>query len=165
MPFFLIPGDLLIASPILLIVSPNILKKMITAAGNGGIIPWQSGIVTPIGRFQFVLGREMGVCFYGIGGHPDTFIIPTNANSVNGILTSIQSTQFDFPFIEYRPMRTFSSRQSASLVLQVTTGLDIPEKVYAKYPQGAIAPPVKTTWFIGLRLAFDWKYYFSKSKS
>ena len=38
------------------------------AAVNGGLIPWQSGQATRVGRFQFVFGRELGVNFYGVGG-------------------------------------------------------------------------------------------------
>ena len=165
LPFFLIPGDLLIAGPILLLASRTAFDKMVVASGNGGLIPWQSGMVTPIGRFQFILGREIGVCVYGSGATRDAFILPDNTNPDNDVLTSMYSTQIDFPILEYRPMRTFSARQSASLVLQINAGIDIPAKVHVKFPEDAAAPAVKTTWFIGLRLAFDWRYYFSKSKS
>ena len=37
---------------------------MAVIAGNGGLIPWHSGIATSFGRFQIVLGREMGVYFF-----------------------------------------------------------------------------------------------------
>jgi hypothetical protein len=74
------------------------------------------------------------------------------------------STQLDFPIFEYRPFRTFSSRQSAGLVLQINAGLDIPGKVTV-ISEGTAKPNLKTAWFIGFRLAFDWRYYFAKSKS
>jgi hypothetical protein len=74
------------------------------------------------------------------------------------------STQIDFPIVEYRPLRKFSSRQTASLVLQINAGLDIPGKITVIDPAGAATPEVKTTFFIGFRLAFDWRYYFSKKK-
>jgi len=54
LPFYLIPGDLLIAGPILLLASKKALNKMLVTAGNGGLIPWQSGLVTRIGRSVFV---------------------------------------------------------------------------------------------------------------
>jgi len=166
LPFCLIPGDLLIVGPFLYLFSPAAFEKMVVAAGNGGLIPWQTGLVTPIGRFQFVLGREIGVCVYGSGRGPDAFLIPDIENNPDDqILISMYSTQIEFPILEYRPMRTFSSRQSASLVFQINAGFDIPGKISVSYPPDAVAPDVKTTWFIGLRLAFDWRYYFSKRKS
>ena len=64
MPFYLIPGDLLLLSP-LYFISPTTYQNMAVTAGNGGLIPWQLGWATRFGRFQFVLGREIGVTFYG----------------------------------------------------------------------------------------------------
>ncbi|MEI7724333.1 MAG: hypothetical protein WCK09_04465 [Bacteroidota bacterium] len=165
LPFCLIPGDLLVAAPILYLFSPKTADKMIVAAGNGGLIPWQSGLITPIGRFQFILGREVGVCLYGTGRGPDSFLIPESDEGIDyQVLLSMYSTQLDFPILEYRPFRTFSSRQSAGLLLQINAGLDIPGKV-SVISEGSGKPDLKTAWFIGFRLAFDWRYYFSKSKS
>ena len=65
MPFFLIPGDLFLLSP-LYFIAPDRYMQMAVTASNGGLIPWQSGWATPIGRFQFVLGRELGVTFFGL---------------------------------------------------------------------------------------------------
>jgi hypothetical protein len=164
LPFCLIPGDLLVAGPILLLASPKTLNKMIVAAGNGGLIPWQSGLITPIGRFQFVLGREVGVCLYGIGNGPDAFLFEIDDERDEQVLISLYSTQLDFPIFEYRPLRTFSSRQSASLVLQLSAGVDIPGKRTLIYPEADPLPDVKSIWFIGLRLVFDWRYYFTGNK-
>jgi hypothetical protein len=164
LPFCLIPGDLLIGVPILYLFSPKTADKMIVAAGNGGLIPWQSGLITPIGRFQFILGREVGVCFYGSGRGPDAFLIPEIDEDFDyQILISMYSTQLDFPILEYRPFRTFSSRQSAGLVLQINAGIDIPGKVTVITGE-TTKPDLKTAWFIGFRVAFDWRYYFAKSK-
>ena len=66
MPFYLIPGDLLFLSP-LYFASPKTYEGMVVTAVNGGLIPWQLGWATRFGRFQFVLGREIGVTFYGLG--------------------------------------------------------------------------------------------------
>ena len=49
---------------------------MAVTAGNGGLIPWQSGWATSIGRFQFVLGRELGITFYGFSGD-DRVVAPS----------------------------------------------------------------------------------------
>ncbi|NCA74752.1 MAG: hypothetical protein EOM90_00310 [Alphaproteobacteria bacterium] len=165
MPFFLIPGDILIAGPILYLTSPKTFNKMVVAAGNGGLIPWQSGIRTPIGRFQFVIGREVGICMYGTGNGPDAFLMTVDQDTKDQAVFSLYTTQFDFPILEYRPMRNFSSGQSASLVFQFYGGFDIPGKRTSVYPSDYPLPDVKTTWFAGLRMSFDWRYYFSGRKN
>ncbi len=59
MPFYLIPGDLLLLSPLYLI-DPKAYSKLAVTAGNGGLIPWQLGWATAIGRFQFVARARAG---------------------------------------------------------------------------------------------------------
>lgn len=65
LPFFIIPGDLLIAGPLLYLISPKDLSEMAVTAVNGGLIPWHIGMATQIGRFQVVLGREVAVYLFG----------------------------------------------------------------------------------------------------
>ena len=43
MPFYLVPGDLLLLSPLYL-VDPKAYSKLAVTAGNGGLIPWQLGM-------------------------------------------------------------------------------------------------------------------------
>jgi hypothetical protein len=57
MPFYVIPGDLLLMSPLYFIDRKTYTNMAVTAA-NGGLIPWQSGWATAIGRFQLVLGAS-----------------------------------------------------------------------------------------------------------
>jgi BASS family bile acid:Na+ symporter len=111
----LIPGDLLIAGPILFLVSPKMLSSMAVRAGNGGLIRWQSGIATPIGRFQFVFDREVGVSFYGTKENGP--LVPGNNGTVH---ISYSSTKFDITILEYNPFRTFSMDQSSSMIIQLT---------------------------------------------
>jgi hypothetical protein len=166
MPYYVIPGDLLILGPLLLIVSPETMNNVVARAGQGGLIPWQSGLITPIGRFQFILGREVGVCFYGWLQHPDAYILPDpDTDPVEYKFVSMRSTQLDFPFLEYRPFKTFSKRQCASLLLQFYTGVDIPGKMTVMQPEGSAPVAVKTIWMGGVRLAFDWRFYYAKKRS
>jgi hypothetical protein len=158
MPFWLIPGDLLLASP-LLAIDPDTYAKMAVVAVNGGLIPWQAGIATPLGRFQFVLGREVGVAFYG-RDNEDRLIIPPTVSGAGSTLIDLQSIRFEFPLLEYRPFRTFSQDQSASLVVQLFAGFEFPTSVSVVEPVGAPKPDVETIWLFGLRMAFDWRYYF-----
>jgi hypothetical protein len=159
MPFWLIPGDLLWALPILAPISLDTYSKMAVIASNGGLIPWQAGIATPVGRFQFVLGREVGFTYYGFGKEDDRLIIPSRVPGASATLIDLRSLRFDFPVLEYRPFRTFSLTQSSSLVVQLYGGFEVPLDVSVVSPIGAPEPNLKTIWEVGLRLVFDWRYY------
>ena len=162
MPFWLLPGDLLLASP-LLAIAPETYAKMAVVAANGGLIPWQTGIATPVGRFQFVLGREVGLAFYGFLDDDRLFIPPT-VPGVDLTLVDLRSISVEFPILEYRPFRTFSQDQSASLVMQFFAGFDVPTSASVVSPAGAPAPDLKTIWQVGMRMVFDWRYYLDLSK-
>ena len=165
MPFYLIPGDLILLAPILLVSSPSALNKVVATSGQGGLIPWQTGLITPLGRFQFVLGREVGVCFYGAFGKHDAFLLPEIINGEEEyVFVSMRTTQLEFPILEYRPVRTFSKRQSASLVLQLYGGVDIPGKAAVIDDPGATSPSMKPVWMGGIRLSFDWRYYYARQR-
>ena len=162
MPYYVIPGDLLVAGPIVYLASKENFNKMVASAGQGGLIPWQTGLVSSIGRFQFILGREIGVTFYGfiLGGSP--MVIPDKSRGDGAAsLISMRSTQLEFPFLEYRPFRSFSVNQSTSIAVQFNAGVDIPGKVTMLDPADAPAVKLKTIWFLGVRVCFDWRYYFA----
>jgi len=159
MPFWLFPGDLILAGSILSWASPKTLQRMAVTAGNGGLIPWQSGISTPIGRFQFVLGREVGISFYGRGRIQESLVIPNGARSET-LLVGYRSTKWDFPFLEYQPTRTFSNTQSAVLKVQFTLGVDVPSKEAILLPEFADAVVLDEVWYMGMRLVYHWRRYF-----
>jgi hypothetical protein len=157
MPFFLIPGDLFLLSPLYLI-APDRYMQMAVTASNGGLIPWQSGWATPIGRFQFVLGRELGVTFFGLTGN-DRLFVPSGAPGDSDRVVSYRSMYFDLPVLEYRPFRAFSSNQSATLMAQLFTGITVPYSANVILPAGAPQPDLSTVWSVGLRVILDWRYY------
>lgn len=161
LPFYIIPGDLLITAPFLIFTSPETLTQMAVVAGNGGLIPWQSGIATSFGRFQFVLGREVGVYFFGRTKSRDAlFNISQDENGTESLyILSYRSTQFEFPFLEYRPFRSFSTEQSSGLLLQFYAGIDVPHNVEVLSPESTFTPELKTIWYIGTRVVFNWRYY------
>ncbi len=161
LPFFIIPGDLLITAPFLIFTSPETLTQMAVVAGNGGLIPWQSGIATSFGRFQFVLGREVGVYFFGRTKSRDAlFNISQDENGIESLyILSYRSTQFEFPFLEYRPFRSFSTEQSSGLLFQFYAGIDVPHNVEVLSPESTFTPELKTIWYIGTRVVFNWRYY------
>ena len=95
---------------------------MAVEAANGGLIPYEAGIATQIGRFQFVLGREIGISFYG----NYSFLIPTPGVPPNNVTAlALSSIQYEFPIIEYRPFRSFSMDQSSSVLIQLYYAIDM----------------------------------------
>lgn len=158
-PFWLIPGDLILAAPVLAFTKPKTLQKMTVQAANGGLIPWQGVIATRVGRFQIVLGRELGVSLYGYTSD-QTFLIPTPGIPPNGITQiHLRSIRVDFPILEYRPFRTFSQNQSSGLTFQFFTGFDMPNGASVVEPIGAPTPRLHTVVTGGLRMVFDWRHY------
>jgi hypothetical protein len=157
MPFFLIPGDLLLLSP-LYFIAPDRYMQMAVTASNGGLLRWQSGWATPIGRFQFVFGRELGVTFFGLDG-ADRLFVPSASPGGNDRLVGYRSMYFDLPVLEYRPFRTFSTNQSATLMMQLFTGVSVPYGANVILPAGAPEADLHPVWSVGLRLILDWRYY------
>lgn len=155
MPFYLVPGDLLLFSP-LYFFSPETYENMAVVASNGGLIPWQAGLATSIGRFQFVLGREIGATFYGLD--TDDTLLTTQGNSTQ--LIHYKSTFIDLPIFEYRPYRSFDTTQSSALVFQLYAGADIPYSESVVLSPNAPDVDLDTAYSIGLRLIFDWRHYF-----
>ncbi len=162
LPFYLLPGDLIFAAPFVYLFSHKSAASMAIAAANGGLIPWQSGIASSIGRFQFILGREVGVSFYGLSATKPAIVIPTSAGK--GTTVTYKSTQLDFPFLEYLPFnRSFSQEQSSSLLIQFTVGVDIPTSANVLSNGSSPVPPLpelKSVWQVGMRVVFDWRHYF-----
>jgi hypothetical protein len=159
MPFWLIPGDLLLAGPVLAFTSKTSLTKMAVQAANGGLIPWQAGIATRFGRLQFMFGREVSASFYhNNSDHP--FIIPTpGVPPVNVTLVALKSVQIEFPILEYRLFRTFSLNQSSGLMIQPFIGFDQPTSSSVVSPAGVSSPHLHTIVTTGLRVVFDWRHY------
>jgi len=157
MPFYLIPGDLLFLSPLYLFARERY-QDMAVVAANGGLIPWQSGLATKIGRFQFVLGRELGITFYGLGGN-DRVLAPSTTPGGPARVVDYQSIMFELPILEYRPYRSFTSDQSSSVIFQLFAGIDVPRSVKVVSPAGAPTPALHTVFSLGVRLEFDWRYY------
>jgi hypothetical protein len=158
-PFWLIPGDLVLATPVLALSSPQTLQKMAVQAANGGLIPWQAGIATPIGRFQFVLGREIGLSFYRSRRNDPMLIQTPGVEPANATLVAFRSLQVELPILEYRPFRSFALDQSSSLMIQFYAGFDTPLQSSVVSPEGAPNPGLRTVGLGGIRVVFDWRYY------
>jgi hypothetical protein len=163
MPFYLVPGDLLLLSP-LYFVAPSSYEQMAVTAVNGGLIPWQLGWETRVGRLQFVLGRELGVAFYGLQQY-DTLLAPGATPGTGVRVLQFKSTSFDFPILEFRPYRAFDQSQSSEIALQLYFGMDLPRGGQAIAPPGAPGVELQPVYSVGLRIVFDWRRYFTAHDS
>ena len=131
LPFYALPGDLLILSPLLFFIDQEALTSVGVSAVNGGLVPWQAGIETSFGRFQFILGREVAVYLYGRTKTPDALVTySTGENGVEDLFViSYRSTMIEFPIVEYRPFRSFDADQRSSLFIQIYGAADFPHNI------------------------------------
>jgi hypothetical protein len=160
MPFWLIPGDLILAAPILGFLAPKTYESMAMVAASGGVIPWQTGLSTFLGRVQFVLGREVGATFFGYSGGEDQLFVSAPGSGTPLTAISLRSIRWDVPIVEVRPFRSYATTQAAAVLIQIGAAFDKPTKVTVMAPVGAPAPDLKTSTSIYFRLAFDWRQYF-----
>lgn len=162
MPFYIIPGDLLILGPLLYLTDKTALTKVGVTAVNGGLIPWQAGLETAFGRFQFVLGREVAVYLYGRTKTRDALITYSAGDNADVFILSYRTTKLELPVVEYRPFRSFDTDQRSSLFIQLYGAVDFPHHVEVlESVSGTQAPPeLKTIYTLGLRFVFDWRHYF-----
>jgi hypothetical protein len=158
LPFWLLPGDLVIAAPVLAFASPVTLKKMAIRAANGGLLGAEAGVATGIGRFQLVLGREVGATFYGYSGGKDS-MLAYSEESGTWLPVAFRSVDLDVPVVEYRPFRDFSEHQATSLLVQLGLGVDIPTGVELLPPATGTPPKLGKVWSARVRFLFDWRRY------
>jgi hypothetical protein len=158
MPFYVLPADLLFLSPMYFFNKETYTRMAVTSV-NGGLLGWQQGVATPFGRIQFVLGRELGINFYGLDGEDQLVAAATEPGST-GRIVKFESTAFEMPIFEFRPYRSFSMNQSSSIIFQFYGGADVPHSSKVTIPAGAEPVDLDTIWYVGVRMAFDWRYYF-----
>lgn len=160
LPFWLVPGDLLLGALVVAPFSRSAYERMAVTASNGGLIPWQLGMVTPVGRFQLVLGREVSVALHGFTTGKTRILVPSTVPGSSGVaLVALRSIGFQFPVLEYQPFRAFSMDQTSILIFQLYGGFETPSAVQTLAPAGAPLPELRTIFELGLRLAFDWRRY------
>ena len=96
--------------------------------------------------------------FFGLDG-ADRLFVPSATPGGSDRLVGYRSMYFDLPVLEYRPFRTFSSNQSATLMMQLFTGVSVPYGANVILPAGAPEADLHPVWSVGLRLILDWRYY------
>jgi len=162
LPFWLIPGDVLILGPVLAIASPSALSSVGVAAASGGLIPYQRSFGIGVGWLQFVLGREVDAVLYGFLS--DVAILvpdgpPPNPDSSSGV-AKLKSIALSFPVLEWTPFRTFATQLVFAAVVQVGFGVEIPLTSPIVYPPGYGNASLSPSWNVFLRGQFDGRYFF-----
>jgi hypothetical protein len=162
-PFWLIPGDLIIATPLLMFTSPETLKKMGITAASGGLIPWQTGLETSVGRFQFVLGREVAATFFGYWDGDDPMIVQSGVDPATGqrqfMAVGVRTIKWDFPVLEYRPYRWFGAKSSQAIIMQLGFSADVPERVRSLLDPTRTPPELETRYLGFVRIVLDARRY------
>jgi len=160
LPFWLIPGDLVLAAPVLAFIDPKTFEKMAITAADGGLIPWQRRIALPVGDFQFVAGREVGVTLFGYGTKDAFLGVVGGPENPEIVPLAVKSLQWDFPVLEYRPFREYGTRYTFATFLQFGLGFDKPISAVLVEQPGVPAPPLQTRYLAYLRIFFDGRRYF-----
>jgi hypothetical protein len=125
-PYWLIPGDLLVAAPFLLLADKEVYKSMAIVSANGGVLGLQQVVLTPVGSLQFMLGRELFVTLYNDDDPLARYDGGDRNDSSNYTLFEVNSVELDAPVVTYIPLRTFSNTLTSQLGLQVGATMDIP---------------------------------------
>ena len=161
MPFWLIPGDMLILGPVLALTSPATLSKVGVAAASGGLIPFEQSFSTGAGVFQIVAGREARVVLFGfmsdlLGVVPGG-TLPDGSNPY--VVVQFKAVQLEFPVLEWTPFRTFATQLTFAAQLQLGFSVSLPVSTQVLYPAGS---PFSSDpgWSIWLRGVFDGRYFF-----
>jgi hypothetical protein len=159
-PFWLIPGDLIVATPILALTSMKTLTQMGIVSVNGGLIPWQAGIPSKVGRFQFILGREVGLNLYGYMRGPDTVTLIPAIDTGYGqpVQYEMKSMEWEFPLVEWRLFRTFSGKQASTFVIQLGGGYE--HTTHLEPVGGGPSAGPASRYSVFLRASFDGRQYF-----
>ncbi len=162
LPFWLIPGDMLLLVPILAIASPSALSTVGVAAASGGLIPYERSFGIGLGSLQIVIGREINTVLYGYLS--DVVILtpvgpPPDPNSTYGA-AKLRSISLNFPVVEWTPFRTFATQLVFATVVQLGFGVELPFTSPVVYPEGYGNATLGPSYTVFLRAQFDGRYFF-----
>jgi hypothetical protein len=154
-PYWLVPGDLLVAAPFLLAADFNLYKSMAVMSANGGLLGLQRVVLTPIGTFQFVLGRELNVMLFNEGDQVLSFNGGDPDEAVNYSLFEVNSVKFDAPVFVYQPFRAFSNNLTSAIGLQLGGAIDFPSATNLRTGESG-SPGTAYSVYLRLILASRW---------
>ncbi len=161
-PFWVLPGDMLILGPVLALTSPQALSKVGVEAGSGGLIPYERSFGTAVGFFQVVAGREFRMSLFGYGLSSDPTAVLKIGTLPDGTpqygVVQYKQIQLHFPVVEWTPFRTFATQLTFSAPIQLGFSVGLPSTTVLNPPTASYsASPVWTVWLRGI---FDGRYFF-----
>jgi hypothetical protein len=161
MPFWLIPGDMILLVPVLALASPSALSTVGVAAASGGLIPYERSFSTGAGVFQVVAGREVRAILFGYMSDLLS-VLPAGTlpdGSRQYAVVEYKSVQLEFPVLEWTPFRTFATQLTFAAQVQLGFSVGLIASQQVLYPVGT---PFSTSpgWSIWIRGVFDGRYFF-----
>ena len=161
MPYYVIPFDLVLLAPTLLLASPSVAQDVVFAATSGGLLTIQRPISTTWGTFQFMAGREVGVTFWGSSSSPNQFISTPDGGPLK--LVNFEQLELDFPVVEWVPPRAFATTLALAAEIQLGFSVLLNGKTWTPEPTPAPYPGLAPSWWFYLRLRLDARKYFGGS--
>ena len=156
MPFYLIPGDLLLLSPLYL-ASPTTYQRHGGHRGQWWVDPMAARVGDPIRPVSIRAGARDRRHVLRTGVRGRALLAPGATPGEGPRVINFKSTYLEFPIVEYRPYRAFDTTQTSALILQLFGGVDIPSNEGVAYPPGAPNVDLDPVYSIGVRLVFDWR--------
>jgi len=160
LPFWVIPGDMVILGPVLALTSPAALSKVGVEAASGGLIPYERSFNTGAGVFQVIVGREARVILFGflteLVGTVPAGTLPDG--TPQWAVVQFKSVQLEFPVLEWTPFRTFATQLTFAGQIQLGFSVGLPASTQVLYPPGL---PFSSgpAWSVWLRGVFDGRYF------
>jgi hypothetical protein len=162
MPYYVLPFDLIVLAPVLMLASPQSLTGVVFAAAGGGLLPIERRLDTSIGSFQLIAGREVGFTLWGFTGHTNQFIYTPTADQASFRLVNYDSLELDFPVLEYVPPRVFATSLSLAALFQLGFSVEFPMNVAVNNTAESFS--LGPSWNIYLRFRLDARKYFGGSE-
>ncbi len=161
LPFWIIPGDMLLLGPVLALAAPSALNRVVVEAASGGLIPLERSFETGAGVFQIVAGREARAVLFGyvedLMGVVPVGVLPDGTPQYGAV--KFKSVQLQFPVLEWTPFRSFATQLTFAAQIQLGFSVGIPTSTQVMYPAGG-AFTSSPGWSVWLRGVFDGRYFF-----
>jgi hypothetical protein len=158
MPYYVVPFDLVLLAPILILTSPESAQNVVFASASGGLLGVQRRLDIGIGTLQFMAGRELGLTLWGYVGGKNQFIATPTPNVTDASVIEYKSLEWDFPVLEYIPPRVFATSLSLAAEFQLGFSVEFPQKgAYVKTGEPYQLGP---SWVVYLRIRLDATKYF-----
>jgi len=162
LPFYVVPGDMLILGPVLALASPSALSAVGVAAASGGLIPYERGFNIGAGSLQVVAGRVVDATFFGYVQDAVIIvpIVPIPPDTGDLGVAQLKSVQLNFPVLEWTPFRTFATQLVFAAPVQLGFGVELPIYSPVVVPTGYPPASLGPSWSIFLRGSFEARYFF-----